>query len=108
MESPSRAHPAMPHRRSAPSQFGFGIYMGLKQRREAMEAAAKVVIEQGAGSEQLRKALAVSRGQGGAGRGLVQGMLGSGVVKGIEKWGAGCGASVGCGAQQQPCTLCCC
>ncbi len=34
--------------------------MGLKQRREALEAAAKVVIEQNAGSEQLRKALAVS------------------------------------------------
>ena len=34
--------------------------MGLKQRRDALEAAAKVVIEQNAGSEQLRKALAVS------------------------------------------------
>lgn len=41
-------------------QFGFGIFMGLKQRREALEAAAKVVIEQGAGTEKLRKALAVS------------------------------------------------
>lgn len=40
------------------AQFGFGIALGLKQRREALEAAAKVIIEQGGGSEDLRKALA--------------------------------------------------
>lgn len=39
------------------AQFGFGIGMGLKQRRNALEAAAKVVIEEGAGSSGLRKAL---------------------------------------------------
>lgn len=66
--------------------------MGLKQRRDAMEAAAKVVIEQSAGSEQLRKALAVSRGQGGAGRRVVQGgqgMPGSGLARGIANLGQG-------------------
>ncbi|GAB4821587.1 hypothetical protein N2152v2_008633 [Parachlorella kessleri] len=40
------------------AQFGYGIALGLKQRRQALEAAAKVAVQEGAGSEQLRQALA--------------------------------------------------
>ncbi|KIZ02108.1 putative pyruvate-flavodoxinoxidoreductase [Monoraphidium neglectum] len=39
------------------AQFGFGIRMGIKQRREALAAAAEVVVSQGVGSEELRAAL---------------------------------------------------
>ncbi|GAB4822569.1 hypothetical protein N2152v2_009615 [Parachlorella kessleri] len=39
------------------AQFGYGIAQGLKQRREALEAAAHVVVQEGAGTEQLRAAL---------------------------------------------------
>lgn len=46
------------------AQFGFGIAMGLKQRRDALAAAAKVVIEQGAGTPGLRAALEVRAGRG--------------------------------------------
>lgn len=41
-----------------PAQFGFGIAFGLKQRRQALAAAAQVVITEGSGSEDLRTALA--------------------------------------------------
>ncbi|EFN55341.1 hypothetical protein CHLNCDRAFT_134349 [Chlorella variabilis] len=40
------------------AQFGFGIAMGVKQRRAALEAAAKVVVGEGAGTPELRAALA--------------------------------------------------
>ncbi|KAI8468670.1 MAG: thiamine diphosphate-binding protein [Monoraphidium minutum] len=40
------------------AQFGFGIRMGIKQRREALAAAAEVVVAQGAGPQDLRDALA--------------------------------------------------
>lgn len=40
------------------AQFGFGIRMGIKQRREALAASAEVVVAQGAGSQELRDALA--------------------------------------------------
>lgn len=40
------------------AQFGFGIAMGVKQRRDALEAAAKLVLAEGAGSPALRSALA--------------------------------------------------
>jgi hypothetical protein len=38
-------------------QFGFGIQMGVKQRRAALAAAAEVAVAQSAGSEELRAAL---------------------------------------------------
>jgi hypothetical protein len=40
------------------AQFGFGIAMGVKQRRDALEAAARLLLGEGAGSPQLRAALA--------------------------------------------------
>ena len=39
------------------AQFGFGIQMGIKQRRAALAAAARVVVDEGAGGEELRAAL---------------------------------------------------
>lgn len=45
------------HTRTQITQFGFGIQMGVKQRRAALAAAAQVVIDNGAGSGQLREAL---------------------------------------------------
>lgn len=38
-------------------QFGYGISQGLKQRRDALAAAAKVVVAEAAGSEALCAAL---------------------------------------------------
>lgn len=38
-------------------QFGFGIQTGIKKRREALAAAARVVVQEGAGTPGLRAAL---------------------------------------------------
>lgn len=38
-------------------QFGFGIQTGIKQRRDALAAAARVVLQEGAGTPALRAAL---------------------------------------------------
>lgn len=39
------------------AQFGFGIQTGIKKRREALAAAARVVVQEGAGTPGLRAAL---------------------------------------------------
>lgn len=39
------------------AQFGFGIQMGIKQRRDALAAAAKVAVQEGTGTPAFRAAL---------------------------------------------------